>query len=193
MCIHITKDDPWTQTISAGSTDDQIDAAYTQRCVQGLRVMAGGSLLLNATDITIHNANMRHVMPPHSHQKRNLRLSYLAPTILMSDTQSGPEIILSRALQIADFLFEAFDDRDHRAPPPKSVTIFRPLRGPEPGVSQDLEELKGTVSEIMQHMFREMEVADRKKSLRQVDSVEWVLESQMPKGESGICDVCNGE
>jgi hypothetical protein len=60
-------------------------------------------------------------------------------------------------------------------------------------VSQELRVLKKGVMSWLKGMSREMEAADREKFLRQVDSVEWVLESQMPKGELGVCDVCNGE
>jgi hypothetical protein len=194
LCIHIPKDDTWTPQVSYDSTIEQIESAYKQAYIQGLRVMAGDNLLLNATDITIHNASMRHVTPPHSHQIRNLRICYLAPKLPLGDNQSsGPETIFPRALQIADFLFEAFHQREHRAPPPRSVTIFRPLLVAEPMVSQELRVLKKGVMSWLKGMSREMEAADREKFLRQVDSVEWVLESQMPKGELGVCDVCNGE
>lgn len=194
LCIHIPKDDTWTPQVSYDSTIEQIDAAYKQAYIKGLRVMAGDTLLVNATDITIHNASMRHVTPPRSHQIRNLRLSYLSPKLPFGDNQSSvPETVFPRALQIADFLFEAFHQREHRAPPPRSVTIFRPLLGSEPMVSQELKLLKKGVMSWSKGMSREMETADREKFLRQVDSVEWVLESQMPKGELGIFDVCNGE
>lgn len=53
--------------------------------------------------------------------------------------------------------------------------------------------LKRGTAQIARHLCRGLEPTYREKFLRQVDSVEWVLESDMTQGCLGICDVCDGK
>jgi hypothetical protein len=191
LCIHLPKDDPYIERFSAAGTE-RLSAAMSQARQDRIDVMAGSILAIKATAITIHNTGVRDVVAPSSLQNPHYRLSFLAPQTVSSDDRLYRKRIFPRVFQIAHFFYEALKGGRQVASSAK-VTIFRPLLGLEPKVSEDLEELKDRVKYVLKKAIERWGSADRERFLRQLDRVVWVLESKMPQGCLGICDVCDGK
>lgn len=145
-------------------------------------------LQINATAITYHNVNLRHVVPPQSGQ---LGCEYKLSFVPYNNIFSAPDLhdqstLIQRSQQIAAFIMVLYDP-DRPTPSPGSITFLRP-QSMIPTRSQAFGRLKGMIKRILDEAMSicPSELDDKVR-------YEWISTVAFPEHDLGDCDVCGGE